>query len=103
MKIKLTVPQHTEKWRISFKGGTPFQRKTAMTAYALIERKVLQLLGTRVKEKMAIVVRYGHGVVNETIASRKVSYLLHALACFLEDYLPASSLKTKERKYAQLS
>lgn len=97
MKIKITVPQKNEHWKVSFGRGER-KRSSAVAIFRAVER---HLQARALREKMEIVVKYGKDISNETIASQDTKYLLYALSCFLEDYLPAQTLSRVEKTFTK--
>ncbi len=97
MKIISTISKSDKKWKVSC-GHTPSFRKSATYSYKLVLRRFLR---TGVKEKISILVKYGKGSSNETIASLDARYLLYTLACFLEGYLNEEYLSQKYKEYSQ--
>ena len=95
MKVKITVPLKSEKWKVSF-GATPSYRKDATLIYRLVERRLLR---TALKEKTSIEVKVGNDS-NESLVSMDSKYLLKSLAIFLEDYLSKDFLNEKYKLYA---
>lgn len=98
-KIMLTAPKGDGgKWRISFGGGTPFLRESPVAAYRLVERKIGRSLASQFGVKTRLRVNYGDGYTNEG-DYEDMNYLLFALQAFVEDYLPESFRRDREKKY----
>jgi hypothetical protein len=95
MKVKITVPLKSEKWKVSF-GATPSYRKDATLIYKLVERRLLR---TALKEKTSIEVKVGDDS-NESLVSIDRVYLLRTLAIFLEEYLNRDFLNEKYKQYS---
>jgi len=102
-KITIKIPKEKEKWMFSFgRGGSPKKRNAASFVYNAIEKHILSvLLRTNAKEKLAIVIKVGNDVVNESCASQNPYYLLFCLACFLEDHLDKTFSAGKIKEYKE--
>ncbi len=97
MKITITVPQNNKKWKIS-SGGTPKSYAMWNSIYNRLRGLLSRL---EVKEKVSILVKYGDGGFNETIASSNANYLLYTVACFIEDYVSPEVVKNMYKKYSK--
>lgn len=97
MKIIITIPEDKKsKWKLYWSG----KGKHFYNANTLYNGIVRRLLGSRLKEKMAIKVKEGKDTANETLTSFDKKYLLYTLSCFLEDYLSKETLKKAVKEYS---
>lgn len=96
MTIKILIPKENGKWQIN-KGAGGHCKKfvSALKILEFLERWVMPANGV----KTAVVVDYGNGYDNETETTTDGNYLIHATACFLEDFLSKETLKRIEKKY----
>ncbi len=97
VKFTIVIPQKSEKWTIT-SGPKRYRRKSANTAYSLMERIVVRLCQ---KEKITIMVKYDKHTFNKTLKSFNPNYLLYTLACFLEDHLSSNVLNRLYKKYSR--
>ena len=98
--IRILVPKKDDKWTVSIGRSTGYKRKTAITAFNLVERKIRKLTGDlclQLKEKWVLKVKYDQGYFNESLSSFEPHYILYCLLCFLEDYLSEDTYKNKEK------
>lgn len=96
MRIIITVPQKEgEKWFLGY-NFRPRGMARADTVFSRLERLLLR---STLKQKTSVLVRYGKGAVNETVASLDPRYLLYAASCFLEDYLSKFVMERARRTY----
>lgn len=104
LKIVINVPDAENKvWKLSFikngVGGSPFRRKTSVSSYRLLEKKLVAFLASQPIPKTCVKVDYGHGYINEGIDTFDIAEILYSTACFLEDYLPPRFLAGRYKKY----
>lgn len=98
--IKLPKDENS-KWQFGFGSGGNFQkRKDPLFMVKAIEKRLLRASPrSPLNEKMAITIKVGNCVVNETCDSQNTAYLLYCLICFLEDYITKSFFRIMFRKY----
>jgi len=102
MTKKVKITQFKDKWTISF-GGRSAKRGTALSVYHLLERRLERKSSLQDGMKTAVLVKYLDGGTNETVDSLDPKQLLWAASCFLEDYLPRAVVRSREKKYNDLS
>ena len=97
-KILVTTPAINKlgKFKVSWFGKRGRYLLNANTVINFVERRYLV---PTFSTKTAVRVKYGDGYYNETVNSQDPQYLLHALTCFLEEFLTQKSFKNLERKY----
>jgi hypothetical protein len=101
-KIIIKIPRNKKgKFKLQSQGN--FAGRQFITAGAVLVSLNRYLLGTELKEKLAIVVKeYISGLwvnVNESLDSDEPEYLIYCTTCFLEDYISKRSLTKAEKKW----
>jgi len=97
-KIIIKVPEKPgDKFRMGW-GARPRSVNSSGPLLNRLERLILRL---KVGEKTLIMVKYGKGTSNETLASNDKEYLLYTTACFLEDYSSADSIRESTRRWVR--
>ena len=99
-KITILVPKQKQlPWVLRWGKGGIRKRQSAAVIFNSIERR---LSCSQLDEKTAVVVKGGKDtageIINETIPSCDVHYLLYATFCFFEDFLP-EEFKRRKGKY----
>ena len=107
-KIKIKIPTAKNgSWFISYinqKGKMIIiKRKNAGAVYRLVKGLCSLRAASPVRGKTRVSVFYPHYYRNEIetplIFQREAKYIQYAVACFLEDYLPYSTLRKAEREF----
>lgn len=101
VSIYVVVPKKGEDWKVTI-GGGQLKRPDAINVFNYVERR---LLASQLKTKINVTVDYNalhpldhEGWVNEgTYGTKKEA--LYSLACFLEDYISADTLRRKLEQY----
>src|SRR5574340_884191 len=99
-KIRIIVPRKDDqKWKVIVDVGSGKRLNPAWRAYRYLEKKFDSLATLGIKDKISLLVDYGHRTHNEVVPSRKPCYILYATLCFLEDYLEPQFFNQKVKKY----
>jgi len=104
LRIIVKIPAGRRKdFSVSF-GNKSRLRKDSSIVYKWTEVKLRRLsksLASLLPHKTVLLVDYGNRHLNEA-EGQDAKQLLYALACFLEDYLPKSTLESKCKKYREI-
>lgn len=103
-KIIVTAPKSKNgKWKVSMLGSSGKHRSSVNTVYRLVKHRLnIKKKASRVpglEEKVIIKVNYGTRYYNESLASKRLSYLFFAFTCFLEDYLSEGISRGRYKRY----
>ena len=103
-KIKIKTPTAKNgSWFVSYtnqKGKMIIvKRKNAGAVYRLVKGLCSLRAASPVRGKTGVSVFYPHNYRNETKVDSNFRSTIYALACFLEDYLPYSTIKRAEKEY----
>ncbi len=107
-RITIKVPTaHRSSWIVSYtnkKGKmTSIKKENVGSVYRLIKGLCSLRTASPVRGKTRVSVFYPHYYRNEIetplIFQYEAKYAQYAVACFLEDYLPSSTLKKAEKEY----
>jgi len=107
-KIIIKLPDKgVNKFRLQRRGWKSRRYVSAKRVLTSLETDLKWLERRDGRKKTAIVIRehlpYLKGnktaIVNETVASDDINYLLYATTCFLEDYLTQVEVAKAEKKY----
>lgn len=82
-KIIISIPTKKEKFKLSYGKS----RGKHFSTIGRLKKSILKLaLASRLKEKTAVIVKNGSGILNESLASTDKKYLKLVLNAFLEEY-----------------
>ncbi len=99
---KIIIKELENNWQLTMGAGARKHPRT-MVLFNAVERKIKSFLASQKGGKTVVKVVYADGGQNESLASKKVGYLLYTLTCFLEDFLSEETLAKKIEKYQEHS
>lgn len=102
LKVKIEIPQSdTEPWKVATAlQGKPARfskKKTAVSAYTFVERRISRFLGTSQDHRTAVWVQDGQ--LHNDGEYQDVDTALYALTAFLEDHLNKDFRDGRYKKY----
>lgn len=100
---RIIIKELKDGWQLTMGGGGARKHPRVLVLYNTVERKISRFLASQEKGRTAVRVVYEDKSHNQSLISKSTSYLLHCLACFLEDYLSELALKSKYKKYDKFS
>ena len=102
LKVRIDIPQKKEEqWKVAV--ATPgksvrlSRKKTAVSAYTFVERRIKRFLATPERHKTAVWVQDGQYHNDGEYTDHKTA--LYALTCFLEENLNKAFLTDRMKKY----